>query len=83
MKLFVSVNRADHGREQFVGTVVGANLCVRRPLEVKGKGIIGVGQASDKEAYTVHSSNIITQRQCFVPRCLSSFVGNVSCLHSI
>jgi hypothetical protein len=34
-------------------TVVGANLCARDPLEVKGKGIRGVGRVADKEAYTV------------------------------
>jgi hypothetical protein len=29
------------------GTVVGANLCARDPLEVKGKGIRGVGGVAD------------------------------------
>jgi hypothetical protein len=43
-------------------TVVGTNLCVPRPLEVKGKGIRGV---SDKEAYNVHAKNIISQKQYF------------------
>jgi hypothetical protein len=33
--------------------VVGANLCVRRPLELKGKGIGGVEYVVDKKAYTV------------------------------
>jgi hypothetical protein len=35
--------------------VVGANLCARDPLEVKGKGIRGVGGAADKEAYRLLS----------------------------
>jgi hypothetical protein len=38
-----------------IGTVVGANLCVPRPLEVKDKGIRGVGGVADKEACTVHT----------------------------
>jgi hypothetical protein len=39
-------------------TVVGMNLCVRRPLEVKGKGIGRVVGVADKEVYTVDSINI-------------------------
>jgi hypothetical protein len=58
------------------------NLCVPRPLEVNGKGIRGVEGAADNEAYTVHTINIISQRQYFVARCLSSYVGNVFDLHS-
>jgi hypothetical protein len=53
----------------YICTVVGRNLCVPRPLEVKGKGIRG---ATDKEAYTVHTINIISQRQYYVASCLSS-----------
>jgi hypothetical protein len=49
-------------------------------LEVKGKGIRWVGGAADKEAHTVHSFNIISQRQYFVVRGLISFV-NVFGLH--
>jgi hypothetical protein len=49
-------------------------------LEVKGKGIRGV---ADKEAYTVHTTNIISQRQYFVVRCLTSYVGNVFGLHTV
>jgi hypothetical protein len=41
-------------------TVVGVNMCVRRPLEVKGKGIRGVGGAANKEAYTGHTVNIVS-----------------------
>jgi hypothetical protein len=37
------------GRPLF--TVVGANLCVRGPSDVKGKGIRGEGGVADKEAY--------------------------------
>jgi hypothetical protein len=29
-------------------TASGANVCVRRPLEVKGKGIKAVGAVADK-----------------------------------
>jgi hypothetical protein len=43
-------------------TVVGANLCARDPLEEKGMGIRGVEGVADKEAYTVHTKNIISQR---------------------
>jgi hypothetical protein len=63
--------------------VVGANLCARDPLELKGKGFRGVGGVADKEAYTVHTVNIISQRQYFVARCLISYVGNAFGLHSI
>jgi hypothetical protein len=48
------------GSHLWPSMVVGANLCVPRPLEVKDKGIRGV-----------------SQRQHFVARCLSSYVGNV------
>jgi hypothetical protein len=48
-----------HSIIQTSGTVVGAKPCVRCPLEVKGKGIRGVGGVADKEAYTVHTINII------------------------
>jgi hypothetical protein len=64
-----------------ITTVVGANLCARDPLEIKGNWIRGVGGVADKEAYTVHTINIISQRLYFVARCLSSYVRNVS-LHS-
>jgi hypothetical protein len=59
-------------------TLVGAHLCVRRSLEEKGKEIRGV---TDREAYTVHTINIISRRQYFVARCHSSCVGNVFGLH--
>jgi hypothetical protein len=58
-------------------TVVWTNLCARDPLEVKGRGIRGV---ADKEAKTVHTINIISQRQYFVAR---FHVGNGFGLHSI
>jgi hypothetical protein len=64
-------------------TVVGANLCARDPLEVKGWVIRGMGGVADKESYTVHNVNIISQLQYFVARCLSYSVGNVFGLHSI
>jgi hypothetical protein len=62
--------------------VVGANLCSRDPSEVKGKGIRGVGAVADKEAYSVHTVDIISQRQYFAARCLVSYVGNMFGLHS-
>jgi hypothetical protein len=43
------------------GTVVGANLCVPCPLEVKCTVIGGVGGVAGKKAHT-----IISQWQCFV-----------------
>jgi hypothetical protein len=63
-------------------TVVGANLCARDQLKLKGKGIRGMEGSADKEAYTVRTTNIISQRQYFVARCLISYVGNVFGLHS-
>jgi hypothetical protein len=35
------------------------NLCVRRPLEVNGKGIRGVGEVTDKEVHTAHTKKKI------------------------
>jgi hypothetical protein len=43
-----------------VFTVAGANLFARDPLEVKGKGI---REVTGNEAYTVHTINVISQRQ--------------------
>jgi hypothetical protein len=63
-------------------SVVGANLCVRRTLEVKGKGVRGVGGLPDTEVKTVHTFNVISHWQYFVARCLNSYVGNVFGLHS-
>jgi hypothetical protein len=60
-----------------IKTIVVANLCVRSPLDVKDKGIRGVGGTVDKDTCTVHTINIISQWQYFVARCLSSYVGNV------
>jgi hypothetical protein len=48
-----------------------------------GRGSDGLGGVADKEAYTVHTINIISQRQYFIARYLSSYVGNVFGLHSI
>jgi hypothetical protein len=45
--------------------------------------ISGVRGAGHKEAYTVHTTNISSQRQYFVARYLMSYVGNVFGLHSI
>jgi hypothetical protein len=57
--------------------VVGTNLCVRRLLEVKDKGIRGMEGVADKEACIIHAFNNISLRQYFVARCLSSCVSNV------
>jgi hypothetical protein len=65
------------------GTVVGRSLCVRRPLEINGKGIRGAGGVACKEARTIHTINITCQQQYFVARCLGSYVGNVFGLHFI
>jgi hypothetical protein len=42
-----------------------------------------VGEVADKEAHTVHTINIISQRQHFVGSCLILCVDNVFSLHSI
>jgi hypothetical protein len=47
-----------------------------RSIRYKSKGIREVGGEADNEACTVHTFNIISQRQYFVPRCLISCVGN-------
>jgi hypothetical protein len=57
--------------------------CISRPLEVKAKGIRGVGGVADKEAYTVHTINITSQWQYFVACCLNSYASNVFGLCSI
>jgi hypothetical protein len=41
-----------------------------------------LGGVADKEAYTVHTINIASQRQYFVVRCLNSYIGNVFGLRS-
>jgi hypothetical protein len=58
-------------------------VCFIRQLVVKYKGTRKVGVVADKEAYTVHTENSFSQRQCFAARCLSSCVGNVFGLHCI
>jgi hypothetical protein len=58
-------------------------MCARDPLEAKCKGIRGVGEIADKEADTVHTINIISQRQYVVARCLSSYCGYDFGLQSI
>jgi hypothetical protein len=56
---------------------VGANMYVPGLLEVKGKGIRGVGGIPGKESYIIHTTNIISQRQYFVVHSLISYIGNV------
>jgi uncharacterized membrane protein len=41
------------------------------------------GGVADKEEYSIHTTNIISQRQYFVARCLSSYVSNVFELRSM
>lgn len=48
-------------QQNTVSTVVRANLCISRLLKVKGKGIRNVGGAPEKNAYTVRTTNIISQ----------------------
>jgi hypothetical protein len=55
-------------------TVVGSNLCVKCPLEVKSKGIRGVVALEGKEACIDHAINTVSQWQWFVARCLMSAV---------
>jgi hypothetical protein len=57
--------------------------CIPCPSEVKGKGIRRMREVADKEAYSIHTINIISQQQYFVARCLSSSVSNVFGLHRI
>jgi hypothetical protein len=38
--------------------LVGANLCARNPLQVKGKGLRGVGGEADTEAFSVHTKKL-------------------------
>jgi hypothetical protein len=38
----------------------GAHLCVRRPLEAKGKGIRRVRGVENKEEYTVHTMSVMS-----------------------
>jgi hypothetical protein len=61
------------------GAAVGANVCLRRPLEAKGKGIrrLGGGGATGREACAVRAMNVTSQRLYSVPRFLSSYFGNV------
>lgn len=60
-------------------TVVGAN---GDPLKVIGKAVTVEGGVADKKAFSVHTKNIICQRQYFVAGCLCFFVNNTFDLHS-
>jgi hypothetical protein len=42
----------------FIFTVVGANLCVPYPLEIKDKGIRRVGGVAEKEALSVQQQTL-------------------------
>jgi hypothetical protein len=50
--------------------VAGKKPCVSCPSEVKCKGVSWVGGTRDKDACTVHPTNIVSQLQHFVARCL-------------
>jgi hypothetical protein len=63
--------------DNLLGTVVGANPCAPDSLEVNDRGIRGVEEVACKEARTVHTINIISQRQYLVARCLVFCVDNV------
>lgn len=56
--------------------------CVRRPLELNVNEVRRWGVIPDKNARSVRSINIISQRRKFVARCPSSYVANVFELHS-
>jgi hypothetical protein len=58
-------------------TVVGANMCVREPLEVKREENGGEGGVAEKEAYTVHTTKINSELLYFAACCLISCVDNV------
>jgi hypothetical protein len=62
---------------KYVSTVVGANLCAWRLLEVLRKLIRGVGGVC-----SIHFRNITSQRQYLATPRLSCYIGNVFCLHS-
>lgn len=51
-------------------------------LEVKGMALGGAGGVTDR-AYTIHTTNIMSQWQYLLPRCLSFYVGNVFGLDSM
>jgi hypothetical protein len=46
-------------------TVVGANLCVSLLLEVKGKGIKGMGRVADKKVCTVPEAVLCSSLSSF------------------
>jgi hypothetical protein len=51
-------------------TVVGTSLCVPHPLEAIYKRVRGVKKRADKEVYTVHNMDIISQWQYSAVRCI-------------
>lgn len=57
--------------------VRGTNLCLQRPLQVKGKWVRGLGGAADREACTVQTKILFSSGIFLVDRCLSLRVGNV------
>jgi hypothetical protein len=60
-----------HPRKCQDSAVGGANPCVWGPLELEDQGVV------DKEACTVHTTNIISQLQFFAACFLISCVDNV------
>jgi hypothetical protein len=57
------------------------NPCIRNLLEEKNKGIRGVGEVAQKEAYTVHTTHITSQSQ-YLYSSLISYFSNASGSHS-
>jgi hypothetical protein len=70
-------------RDKLEVIIVGANMFVRRPLEVKRKGIGKKECVVNKKAYTGHPINIISHFLYFVARSLTSIAGNVFGSHSV
>jgi hypothetical protein len=63
--------------------VVGGESVRSRTVRRGREEIRGMGEAADREAYYVHTVNIISQRQYIVGCCLISYVDNVFGLHSM
>jgi hypothetical protein len=67
----LSSNSEENNFPLILLTVIGANLCARDPLEVKRKGLRGVGGVAYKEAKTV--------QHCFPAAVLCSFLSHFLC----
>jgi hypothetical protein len=65
-------------RDPTAAAVVRANVCVRGPLELKGKVISEMRGVADKQMFSARITNIILQLQYVLDR----YVGNVFGSHS-